>query len=178
VTGHRVHIDRLSEHGVRVWLDGMQLRALKSWSIMEELRPPSVLSFMISTDAVVWGAPPPPAPTAPAFVDDGREHYCDVSTAGATTPSGKRACQTCGEAWMCSTALRRWELYGSTVVPEVTNHGAELLRRVQAALDLVTAMRGAVERGTYMREDLASLRRIEAVLRGSPVDNPSGGPLD
>ncbi len=163
---------------MRVWLDGMQLRALKSWSIMEELRPPSVLSFMISTDAVVWGAPPPPAAVAPAFVDDGREHYVRMTTDARTTPSGKRACQTCGEAWMCSTAQRRWELYGSTVVPAPAGREAELLRRIQAALDLVTGMRGAVEQGTDMREDLASLREIEAILSGSPVDKPSGGPLD
>lgn len=58
-----------------------------------------------------------PAPAARAFKDDGREHMVWMTADARTTPSGKRACQTCGEAWMCSTATRRWELYGSTLVP-------------------------------------------------------------
>jgi hypothetical protein len=63
--GHVVHIERLGGHGVRVWLDGVPVRKLVGWSLVEELRPPSTLTFTVKTDAIVWGAPAEP------------EHYCD-----------------------------------------------------------------------------------------------------
>lgn len=94
-----VHIERLPEHGVRVWLDGTQIKNLRAWSLTEEHRPPSVLTFTINTDEIVWG--PPPAGAA----DD--VHFVVVGPAGRVTPSGKRACETCGESWVCSAEQRR-----------------------------------------------------------------------
>lgn len=87
--GHVVHIERLEGHGVKLWLDGMRVKSLRGWSLVEETRPPSVLTLTINTDQIVWGAP------------DGI-HWCDVSTKGRRTPSGKYACETCGESWPCS----------------------------------------------------------------------------
>lgn len=35
-----------------------------------------------------------------------RKHWCDPGPDGRVTPSGKRACQRCGEAWPCSGSGR------------------------------------------------------------------------
>lgn len=87
-----VHIERLEGHGVKLWLDGMRVKSLRGWSLVEETRPPSVLTLTINTDQIVWGSP---------------EHYCDPGRDARKTPSGKNACQVCGEAWPCSTELGR-----------------------------------------------------------------------
>jgi hypothetical protein len=118
--GHVVHIERLEGHGVRVWLDGVPVRKLIGWSLVEELRPPSTLTLTIKTDAIVWG---PPTPPAPDFADDGLEHFVVTGPSGRRTPSGKYACQTCGEAWVCSTATRRLDRVSDA--PLGSEHGDE-----------------------------------------------------
>jgi hypothetical protein len=106
--GHVVHIERNDGHGVKVWLDGVRIKSLSGWSLIENVQPPSVLTFTINTDEIVWGAPPPSGAAEPApFVDDGLEHHVVLGPSGRRTPSGKYACETCGEAWTCSTATRR-----------------------------------------------------------------------
>jgi hypothetical protein len=170
MTGHRVHIERLPDHGVAIYLDGVRIKSLSSWSITEELRPPSVLTFKIGTDAVIWGAPAPAASVVP--VDDGRHHYVWMTADARTTPSGKRACQTCGEAWVCSTAQRRWELYGSTEPPDVTDHEAELLRRIDSARRHIDRLVDSGELAVGGADVLLS------ILNGPEVDKPSGESLE
>lgn len=57
---------------------------------------------------------PDPVLADPApIVDDGLRHWAMNRRVAAdkprTTPSGKTACETCGEAWPCSTFGRRGE---------------------------------------------------------------------
>jgi hypothetical protein len=175
---HTVHVERLEGHGVKVWLDGMQIKALKSWSIVEELRPPSVLSFTISTDQVIWGAPEadPIAPPAPApVVDDGLDHYVDTRLGGRTTPSGRRACEACGETWMCSTAQRRWDATGTTLLPRdtpvVSAAEADALRRLDEVRRLVNQ---------YTASGLLTVahgNRLLQILDQPEVDKSSDTPL-
>lgn len=99
--GHVVHIQRLQGHGVVVWLDGVRIRKLVGWSLVEELRPPSTVTLTIKTDAIVWGPPGGASSEVPL------EHYCDPGRGARKTPSGKNACEVCGEAWPCSAELKR-----------------------------------------------------------------------
>lgn len=113
-------------------------------------------------------------PPAPAFRDDGRDHYMDVSTAGATTPSGKRACSTCGEAWMCSTALRRWEVTGSTQRRIVSDSEADALRRIDATRRRVHELQAANRISPTTAEILLQILNWPAPA----VDKSSDAPLD
>lgn len=115
---HVLNAERLPNGGVALWLDGMRIKGVQCWGLIEELREPSRLSVTVLVGEVVWGAPASAVVGRGApFVDDGRHHVVWTSFDGRTTPSGKRACQTCGEAWMCSTAQERLRLYGSMLPP-------------------------------------------------------------
>lgn len=65
-------------------------------------------------------------PVAPAFVDDGGQHFTSTFPGGRVTPSGKNACVRCGEAWPCSTALHRDRTRGSYAPPVDNSSGAPL----------------------------------------------------